>query len=82
MIYVISGPSGCGKSTLIKNLLTVLPGLQFSVSYTTRPVRQDEVEGRDYYFVTREKFEEMKEGSAFWNGPKCTDIFTGPLWTR
>lgn len=65
MIYVISGPSGCGKSTLIKNLMACLPGLQFSVSHTTRPRRPDEVEGRDYYFISREKFEEMREGGAF-----------------
>lgn len=65
MIYVISGPSGCGKSTLIKNLMACLPGLLFSVSHTTRPRRPDEVEGQDYYFITREKFEEMKDGGAF-----------------
>ncbi len=65
MIYVISGPSGCGKSTLIKNLMACLPGLLFSVSHTTRPRRPDEVEGRDYYFIPREKFEEMKENGAF-----------------
>lgn len=65
MIYVISGPSGCGKSTLIKNLMAWLPGLLFSVSHTTRPSRPDEVEGQDYYFITREKFEEMKHAGAF-----------------
>ncbi|MCR4395335.1 MAG: guanylate kinase [Candidatus Saccharicenans sp.] len=65
MIYVISGPSGCGKSTLIKNLLTRLPGLEFSVSHTTRPKRSDEVDGQDYYFVTREEFEQMKNSGAF-----------------
>jgi len=65
MIYVISGPSGCGKSTLIKSLMARLPGLQFSVSHTTRPARPDELEGRDYYFITRERFEEMKAGGSF-----------------
>lgn len=65
MIYVISGPSGCGKSTLIRNLLGCLPGLQFSVSHTTRPKRNGEVEGQDYYFVTREEFERMKKADTF-----------------
>jgi guanylate kinase len=65
MIYVISGPSGCGKSTLIKNILSRLPGLQFSVSHTTRPKRPGEVEGQDYYFVTIEKFKEMMDTRAF-----------------
>ncbi|MDY0231196.1 MAG: guanylate kinase [Candidatus Saccharicenans sp.] len=65
MIYVISGPSGCGKSTLIKNLVSRLPGLQFSVSHTTRPVRPGEVDGQDYYFVTLEEFKKMKERGAF-----------------
>lgn len=65
MIYVISGPSGCGKSTLIKNLLPVLPGLLFSVSHTTRPRRPEEVEGQDYYFITRGEFQIMKDGGAF-----------------
>lgn len=65
MIYVISGPSGCGKSTLIRNLLGRLPGLQFSVSHTTRPKRNGEVEGQDYYFVIREEFERMKKADAF-----------------
>lgn len=65
MIYVISGPSGCGKSTLIRKLISGLPGLLFSVSHTTRPKRPDEVEGQDYYFVSREKFEEMKASQAF-----------------
>jgi len=65
MIYVVSGPSGCGKSTLIRNLLSRLSGLQFSVSHTTRARRPDEIEGRDYYFISRERFEEMKDSQAF-----------------
>ncbi|MGB4703515.1 MAG: guanylate kinase [Candidatus Saccharicenans sp.] len=65
MIYVISGPSGCGKSTLIRELLSLLPGIQFSVSHTTRPKRAGEVEGRDYYFVTREEFQRMVDSQSF-----------------
>ncbi|MDI6845355.1 MAG: guanylate kinase [Candidatus Saccharicenans sp.] len=65
MIYVISGPSGCGKSTLIRELFSRLPGIQFSVSHTTRPKRAGEVEGRDYYFVTREEFQRMVDSQSF-----------------
>jgi guanylate kinase len=58
-IIVISAPSGAGKSTLVKRLLAALPGLRFSVSYTTRPPRPGEKNGRDYFFVTHERFQRM-----------------------
>ncbi len=58
-IVVISAPSGSGKSTLIKRLLAALPGLRFSVSYTTRAPRAGERQGRDYFFVSRRVFERM-----------------------
>lgn len=65
MLFVVSGPSGCGKSTLIKQLLGILPGLEFSVSHTTRLPRPNETNGRDYYFVSRQEFEKMKAAGAF-----------------
>jgi guanylate kinase len=65
MIYVVSGPSGCGKSTLIRRVLSRLDGVRFSVSHTTRERRKSEVEGKDYYFVTREQFLRMVENNAF-----------------
>jgi guanylate kinase len=65
MIYVVSGPSGCGKSTLIRRVLSRLDGVRFSVSHTTRERRKSEVEGKDYYFVTRERFLRMVENNAF-----------------
>lgn len=58
-LFVIAGPSGVGKSTLETRLLQEMEGLSYSVSATTRPPRPDEENGRDYYFVSREKFEEM-----------------------
>jgi guanylate kinase len=64
-ILVISAPSGAGKSTLVRRLLASLPGLTFSVSYTTRPPRQHEKNGRDYYFVTRRRFEKMIAAGDF-----------------
>lgn len=64
-LIVISGPSGCGKSTLIRRLLKKHPGLLFAISHTTRPRRGREVEARDYYFVSREQFLEMKDNNEF-----------------
>lgn len=80
MIYVVSGPSGCGKSTLIKNLLSELVDLKFSVSHTTRAKRPDEVDGRDYYFVSREKFEEMKQAGAFLEWAVVHNEYYGTSW--
>jgi len=58
-ILIISAPSGSGKSTLVRRLIASLPDLAFSVSHTTRPRREGEKEGRDYFFVTRRRFEKM-----------------------
>lgn len=65
MIYVVSGPSGGGKTTLIRLVLENLPGLRFSVSHTTREKRGSEVEGRDYYFVSKEVFRKMADRGEF-----------------
>jgi guanylate kinase len=65
MIYVISGPSGCGKSTLIHQVLAELKDIHFSVSHTTREKREGEEEGKDYYFISREKFERMVDRKEF-----------------
>jgi guanylate kinase len=65
VIYVVSGPSGCGKSTLIKLVLAATLGVRFSVSHTTRPRRETEVEGRDYYFVDEAEFRRMIRRNAF-----------------
>ena len=58
-IFIISAPSGSGKTTLVSRLLASVPGLLFSVSYTTRKPRGDEVDGESYHFVSREEFEAM-----------------------
>lgn len=57
-MIVVSGPSGAGKTTLVKYLMEKLPRLQFAVSATTRPLRGDEVNGRDYYFLSEDEFKE------------------------
>ncbi|MEZ5306876.1 MAG: guanylate kinase [Pyrinomonadaceae bacterium] len=58
-LYIISSPSGGGKGTLIKRLFEGIGGLTFSVSYTTRTMREGETDGVEYNFVTRERFEEL-----------------------
>lgn len=60
-IFLISAPSGAGKSTLVQALLRKDPGLGLSISCTTRPPRNGEVDGEHYYFITQEKFYEMRE---------------------
>ena len=64
-VFIISAPSGSGKTTLVSRLLAKLPGLMFSVSYTTRKPRGDEVDGHSYRFVSREDFEARIAGDEF-----------------
>jgi guanylate kinase len=63
--FVISGPSGVGKSTIIRHLLQRLPNVRLSVSMTTRPRREGEVDGRDYFFVSREEFQQRIARNEF-----------------
>jgi guanylate kinase len=65
VLVIVSSPSGAGKTTLTRRLLEEFPDLEFSVSYTTRPIRPGEVDGRDYHFVTPENFEQMVERGDF-----------------
>lgn len=59
LVYIISAPSGSGKSTLVAAIKRLVDRLDFSVSYTTRPPRGSEENGRDYYYTSREVFERM-----------------------
>jgi guanylate kinase len=65
LMLVVSSPSGAGKSTLARRLLETDPVISMSVSVTTRPKRANEVEGKDYFFVTQERFEDMVREGAF-----------------
>ena len=65
ILFVISSPSGGGKGTLIKEILSTVDGIGYSVSYTTRKMREGEVDGRDYFFVSIEKFKELAESGEF-----------------
>jgi guanylate kinase len=58
-LYVITAPSGAGKTSLVKALMEREARLRFSVSFTTRKPRANEIDGRDYHFVSREEFERM-----------------------
>ena len=64
-VFIISAPSGSGKSTLVSRLLAKDSGLKFSISYTTRKPRGQEVDGQSYRFVSREEFEAMIENDEF-----------------
>jgi guanylate kinase len=64
-VIVISAPSGAGKSTLVKRLMAAVPDLAFSVSYTTRPPRPGEKNGREYFFISRQRFEAMVARDKF-----------------
>ena len=64
-LFVVSSPSGGGKGTLVDRVLKAIPDLSYSVSYTTRPPRNGEVNGREYFFVTREQFAAMDEADEF-----------------
>jgi guanylate kinase len=65
LVYIISAPSGSGKSTLVNELLKKVSDLEFSISYTTRAPRGSEINGRQYYFVSRDEFEKMIREDAF-----------------
>jgi guanylate kinase len=80
-LLILSGPSGTGKSTVIARLLA--PGdlpLHLSVSATTRPPRVGEVDGKDYFFRTRERFEQEIAAGAFLEYAQVYGNYYGTLW--
>lgn len=76
-LFVISAPSGAGKTSLVKALLERNPGLTVSVSHTTRPQRPNEVEGREYWFVTTAQFEARLARAEFLEHARVFDNFYG-----
>jgi len=64
-LFVISAPSGAGKTSLVKAIMQQSTQLQTSVSYTTRPMREGEVDGKDYHFVEKETFIKMRDADDF-----------------
>ncbi|HUI67968.1 MAG TPA: guanylate kinase [Nitrospirota bacterium] len=65
LLFVVSAPSGAGKTTLCRALTDSLENLTHSISYTTRKPRPGEIDGRDYYFVTEERFRDMVRAGDF-----------------
>lgn len=64
-LFVVSSPSGGGKGTIIRHVLDEVPNLSYSVSFTTRTPRPGEVNGREYFFISREVFDEMVAAGEF-----------------
>ena len=77
LIIVISAPSGTGKTTIVKELINNNENLVASVSYTTRKKRANEVEGKDYNFVSSELFSSMAKENSFLEHAKVFDCFYG-----
>jgi len=65
ILFVVSSPSGGGKGTLIRRALQAVPGLSYSVSWTTRAPRPGEIDGVSYHFVSPEEFERMRASDGF-----------------
>ena len=65
MLFVVSAPSGGGKTSLCKEVITRLPNFEHGISYTTRERRPNEVDGKDYHFITKKKFMQMVDGDEF-----------------
>lgn len=76
-LFVISGPSGAGKGTICKRLLEKDSNIRFSVSMTTRPPREGEVEGVDYYFVDKTEFEQLLINGGLLEHNRYLDNFYG-----
>lgn len=64
-LIIFSAPSGAGKTTIVQYLLSIFPEISFSISCTTRPKRENEVDGKDYYFLTEEQFQEKINNNEF-----------------
>jgi len=76
-IIIISSPSGAGKTTICKNILKKNNKINLSISYTTRPIRKAEKNGKDYFFVNNKKFIDLKENNFFIETAKVFGYFYG-----
>ena len=79
-VIIVSAPSGAGKTSIVRHLLEQVPDLKFSISATTRPKRDYEIDGKDYYFLTPEQFKERLANDEFLEWQEVyTDQFYGSL---
>ena len=76
-LFVVSAPSGAGKTNLVKALLQRCPPMRVSVSHTTRSQRPSEQDGKDYYFVDKPRFEQMREAGEFLESAQVFDNYYG-----
>src|SRR5258706_3880725 len=76
-LFVISAPSGAGKTSLVRAVLAARPALVLSVSYTTRTPRPQEIDGRDYHFVSAPRFQELAALGAFLEHAQVFDNWYG-----
>jgi guanylate kinase len=85
-LFILSAPSGTGKTTLVRSLLggglAGCEGLAFSVSHTTRRPRSDEVDGRDYHFVSIETFQSMIAADLFLEWAEVHNHYYGTSWAE
>jgi guanylate kinase len=80
-LFVVTGASGTGKTTLVRKALASIPGLTFSVSMTTRPIREGETDGVDYHFLDRDAFMERVKANEFLEWAEVYGNFYGTLRT-
>jgi guanylate kinase len=72
LLFVVSAPSGTGKTTVVEQLVKRIPDLSLSRSYTSRPARPGEADGLDYNFISRDRFQGMRERDEFL---ECAEVF-------
>ncbi|MGH7822815.1 MAG: guanylate kinase [Candidatus Binatia bacterium] len=77
ILFIVSAPSGAGKTTISRRALREIPGLELSISCTTRAPRSGELEGRDYRFLSVEEFERMKAAGEFAESAQVHDSLYG-----
>jgi len=76
-IIAVSAPSGGGKTTIVKKILEKYPDIIFSISATTRPKRENEVEEKEYYFINEKKFKDTIDNNKFVEWEKFYDYYYG-----
>ena len=79
MMFVLSSPSGAGKTTLTKKIAENNKNFVISISHTTRKARPNEIEGKDYYFINKLKFDSLIENNSFYEHAEIFDNYYGTL---
>jgi len=79
VLFIVTGASGTGKTTLVREALSCIPGIVFSVSATTRPIRRGEIDGKDYLFKTATEFQQLLQQNAFLESAEVYGNYYGTL---